>query len=201
MADYFRLAEYADLHTRFFKYFFKVAELVFKWVDVDDGFQIAEGDWETNSRFNGTKDMRRITDAIHSYGLKAKLWWAPLAADPDTKILREKPEMLLQDFQGAPEYITWWDSWYLSPVNPVTREYTVDLVKRFIDEWGFDGLKLDGQHLNRCHIVLLAIMGLEPMYCRTHPCSRHTIAFLIHSAKCELSSLRRTSQGRRYGCP
>ena len=128
----------------------KVAELGFKWVDVDDGFQIAEGDWETNSRFNGSKDMRRITDAIHKHGLKAKLWWAPLAADPDTKILREKPEMLLQDFQGAPEYITWWDSWYLSPVNPVTREYTVDLVKRFIDEWGFDGLKLDGQHLNCC---------------------------------------------------
>ena len=128
----------------------KVAELGFKWVDVDDGFQIAEGDWETNSRFNGTKDMRRITDAIHKHGLKAKLWWAPLAADPDTKILRDKPEMLLQDFQGAPEYITWWDSWYLSPVNPVTREYTVDLVKRFIDEWGFDGLKLDGQHLNCC---------------------------------------------------
>ena len=128
----------------------KVKELGFKWVDVDDGFQIAEGDWETNSRFNGSKDMKRITDAIHKHGLKAKLWWAPLAADPDTKILREKPQMLLQDFQGAPEYITWWDSWYLSPVNPITREYTIDLVKRFIDEWGFDGLKLDGQHLNCC---------------------------------------------------
>ena len=128
----------------------KVKELGFKWVDVDDGFQIAEGDWETNSRFNGTKDMRRITDAIHAHGLKAKLWWAPLAADPDTKVLREKPEMLLQDFHGAPEYITWWDSWYLSPVNDATRKYTVDLVTRFIDEWGFDGLKLDGQHLNCC---------------------------------------------------
>ena len=128
----------------------KVKELGFKWVDVDDGFQIAEGDWETNSRFNGTKDMRRITDAIHSYGLKAKLWWAPLAADPDTRAVHNHPEMVLMDYQGAPEYITWWDSWYLSPVNDATRKYTVDLVDRFIDEWGFDGLKLDGQHLNCC---------------------------------------------------
>lgn len=128
----------------------KVKELGFKWVDVDDGFQIAEGDWETNNRFNGAKDMRRITDAIHSHGLKAKLWWAPLAADPGTKVLRENPDMLLQDHQGAPEYITWWDSWYLSPVNEETQEYTLDLVDRFIDEWGFDGLKLDGQHLNCC---------------------------------------------------
>ena len=128
----------------------KVKELGFKWVDVDDGFQIAEGDWETNERFNGAKDMRRITDAIHAHGLKAKLWWAPLAADPGTKVLRENPRMLLQDHQGAPEYITWWDSWYLSPVNDATRKYTVDLVERFIGDWGFDGLKLDGQHLNCC---------------------------------------------------
>ena len=41
----------------------KVAELGFKWVDVDDGFQIAEGDWETNDRFpGGDRDMRRMTD-------------------------------------------------------------------------------------------------------------------------------------------
>jgi alpha-galactosidase len=128
----------------------KVKELGFRWVDVDDGYQIAEGDWETNSRFDGTKDMREITDAIHSYGLKAKLWWAPLAADPDSKILKERPQMLLRDHHGAPEFITWWDSWYLSPVNPVTMEYTQGLVDRFIGEWGFDGLKLDGQHLNCC---------------------------------------------------
>ncbi len=128
----------------------KVKELGFKWVDVDDGYQIAEGDWETNERFNGDKDMRKLTDAIHSYGLKAKLWWAPLAADPGTKALREKPEMQLMDYYGAPEFITWWNSWYLSPVNEVTRTYTLDLVDRFIDKWGFDGLKLDGQHLNCC---------------------------------------------------
>lgn len=128
----------------------KVKELGFKWVDVDDGYQIAEGDWETNERFNGTKDMRRITDAIHARGMKAKLWWAPLAADPGTRILKEHPEMLLMTEEWAPEYITWWDSWYLSPINESTRKYTVELVDRFIGEWGFDGLKLDGQHLNCC---------------------------------------------------
>lgn len=129
----------------------KAAELGFKWVDVDDGFQIAEGDWETNSRFpGGSRDMRRLTDAIHSHGMKAKLWWAPLAADPGTKILREHPEMQLETEEGAPEFITWWDSYYLSPVNPATEKYTLDLVDRFITEWNFDGLKLDGQHLNCC---------------------------------------------------
>lgn len=129
----------------------KVAELGFKWVDVDDGFQIAEGDWETNSRFpGGDRDMRRLTDAIHRMGMKAKLWWAPMAADPGTRVLREHPEMQLLTEEGAPEYITWWDSYYLSPVNPATRRYTLDLVDRFLNKWNFDGLKLDGQHLNCC---------------------------------------------------
>lgn len=129
----------------------KVASLGFKWVDVDDGFQIAEGDWEPNGRFpGGDRDMRRLTDAIHAHGMKAKLWWAPLAADPGTHALRKHPEMQLMTAEGAPEYITWWDSYYLSPVNPATERYTLDLVDRFIGKWNFDGLKLDGQHLNCC---------------------------------------------------
>ena len=129
----------------------KAAELGFKWVDVDDGYQIAEGDWEPNSRFpGGDRDMRRMTDAIHSLGMKAKLWWAPLAADPGTRILREHPEMQLVTAEGTPEFITWWDSYYLSPVNAATVKYTTDLVDRFIRVWNFDGLKLDGQHLNCC---------------------------------------------------
>lgn len=129
----------------------KVKELGFKWVDVDDGFQICEGDWEPNSRFpGGNKDMRRLADAIHQQGLKAKLWWAPMAADPTSNILKQKPEMMLLTEEGTPQYITWWDSYYLSPVNPVTKEYTAALVKLFIKTWDFDGLKLDGHHLNCC---------------------------------------------------
>ena len=129
----------------------KVKELGFKWVDVDDGFQIAEGDWEPNDRFpGGDKDMRRIADAAHAHGLKAKLWWAPLAADPGTNILKTTPEMQLETVNNTPQYITWWDSYYLSPVNPYTKAYTRDLVKLFLDTWDFDGLKMDGQHLNSC---------------------------------------------------
>ena len=129
----------------------KVAELGFKWVDVDDGYQIAEGDWNTNEYFpGGDADMRHITDEIHKRGMKAKLWWAPLAADPDTKLVKEHPEMLLLTDEWAHEYITWWDSWYLSPVNPAVDAYTTDLLKMFLQRWNFDGLKIDGQHLNCC---------------------------------------------------
>ncbi len=129
----------------------KVKEMGFEWVDIDDGYQVAEGDWETNARFpGGDRDMRRLTDAVHALGMKAKLWWAPLAADPEAGLLKEHPEMLLRTKGGAPQYITWWNSFYLSPVNPVTREHTDKLLERFLITWNFDGLKLDGQHLNLC---------------------------------------------------
>ena len=125
----------------------KVVELGFKWVDVDDGYQICEGDWETNDRI-GTDGMRRMTDAIHAAGLRAKLWWAPLAADPESSLAQNHPELLLVQKDGSHEDISWWDSWYLSPVNKGTMDYTLALVDRFLVEWGFDGFKLDGQHLN-----------------------------------------------------
>ena len=129
----------------------KVAELGFTWVDIDDGYQIAEGDWNTNEYFpGGDADMRHITDEVHKRGMKAKLWWAPLAADPDTKLVKEHPEMLLMTEEWAHEYITWWDSWYLSPINPAVDAYTSDLLKMFMQRWNFDGLKIDGQHLNCC---------------------------------------------------
>ena len=129
----------------------KVAELGFKWVDIDDGFQIAEGDWEPNSRFpGGDRDMRRMTDAVRSYGMRSKLWWAPLAADPGTRVLEEHRGIRLETRFGGPQWISWWNSYYLSPVNPITWQYTDDLLERFIVTWGFDGLKLDGQHMNLC---------------------------------------------------
>ena len=93
--------------------------------------------------------------------MKAKLWWAPLAADPDTKLVKEHPEMLLLTDEWAHEYITWWDSWYLSPVNPATDAYTRDLLNMFLRRWNFDGLKIDGQHLNCCLPDFNENTGLE----------------------------------------
>ncbi len=128
----------------------KVKELGYKWVVLDDGWQTAEGDWFLNPKKfpRGDKDMKAFVDKIHKAGLKAKLWWAPLAVDPGTKLIKEHPEMLLLKKNGKPEDITWWDSYYLCPAYNETLEYTRKLVKKFLGDWGFDGLKIDGQHLN-----------------------------------------------------
>lgn len=128
----------------------KVKELGIKWAVLDDGFQIAEGDWDIPAkRFpNGNNDIKNLVDNIHSYGLKAKLWWAPLAADPHSKLLKDNPDMKIQLKDGSPQFITWWNSYYLSPTKEKTIKHTKETIKLFMDEWGFDGLKMDGQHMN-----------------------------------------------------
>jgi len=128
----------------------KVKELGIKWAVIDDGYQIAEGDWRVDTkRFpGGDKDMKNLVDAIHANGLKAKLWWAPLAADPGSEILKEDTKVELINKSGSPQYITWWDSYYMSPAYQGTIDYTKATVKMMLQDWGFDGLKMDGQHMN-----------------------------------------------------
>lgn len=128
----------------------KVKELGIKWATVDDGFQIAEGDWDLDpKRFpGGDQEMIDLVKEMKKDGLKVQLWWAPLAADPGTKILEEHPEVLMLSKDGEPYDISWWNSYYMSPVAEATMNETRKLVHRFISEYDFDGLKLDGQHLN-----------------------------------------------------
>lgn len=128
----------------------KVKELGIKWVVLDDGFQKAEGDWNTNrNKFpQGDQEMKEFVKTVHNNGLKAKLWWAPLAADPGSDLLAQNPTMRLYLNDWAPQYITWWDAYYLSPSHPKTIEHTKNVVNLFMKDWGFDGLKMDGQHMN-----------------------------------------------------
>ena len=129
----------------------KVRELGIKWAGLDDGYQIAEGDWHLDPvKFpNGDKDMRRLVDQIHAHGLKAMIWWAPLAADPGSRILKEDPDVLLYNEDWSPRYITWWDSWLMSPAYDGTVRHTKEVLDMFLKTWDFDGIKIDGQHVNQ----------------------------------------------------
>lgn len=128
----------------------KVKELGIKWAVLDDGFQYAEGDWNANKeRFKrGDVEIKELVQAIHDKGLKAKIWWTPLAADPYSKLLTENPDMQLEKKDGAPQYITWWDAHYLSPTKRKVMEHTKETIRLFMEEWRFDGMKMDGQHMN-----------------------------------------------------
>jgi alpha-galactosidase len=68
-----------------------VKELGFGWAVLDDGWQVALGDWRPRpDKFPaGDADMKALVDRIHAAGLKAQLWWAPLGADAGSRTARE----------------------------------------------------------------------------------------------------------------
>lgn len=134
----------------------KVRELGLKWAVVDDGWQTAEGDWKLDPKKfpRGDADMIALVRQIKRAGLRPKLWVAPLAVDPGTDLLHDHPELLLLDENGAVQDVTWWNSFYLCPAAPGTIENAKTLVRRILGTWGYEGLKIDGQHLNGvapCH--------------------------------------------------
>ncbi|MFB0516193.1 MAG: glycoside hydrolase family 36 protein, partial [Candidatus Neomarinimicrobiota bacterium] len=137
-----------------------VKQLGYKWAVLDDGWQTAEGDWYlVDTKFpNGDADMIKLVDRIHAEGLRAKLWWAPLAVDPGTNLIEKHPDYLLLNEDGSTQDISWWDSYYLCPAFPEVLDYTKELVIKMIKTWGYDGLKIDGQHLN----------GVPPCYNPAH---------------------------------
>jgi alpha-galactosidase len=128
----------------------KVHELGLRWAVIDDGWQSNVGDWKANPQKypRGDIDMQRLVRNIRSQELRPRLWFAPLAAAPGSDLLHDHPDMLLLDKDGAVQNISWWNSFYLCPAYEKTVAYTLDLVRKFIGEWGYAGLKIDGQHLN-----------------------------------------------------
>jgi len=134
----------------------KAKELGLEWAVLDDGWQTNEGDWKIDRKkfARGEEDMKKLVDDIHGAGLKARLWLAPLAADPGTDLLHQHTDQLLLDENGAPQFVTWWNALTLCPAYEPVIEQTRALVRKIIGEWGYEGLKLDGQHLNGvapCH--------------------------------------------------
>jgi len=102
--------------------------------------------------------MAAFAQAAKTAGLKPKLWITPLAVDPGTDLLHDHVDMLLLDKDGAVQNVTWWNSFYLCPAYAPTLDYTKALVRKIMTVWGFQGLKIDGQHLN----------GVAPCYNPAH---------------------------------
>ena len=142
----------------------KARELGLSWAVIDDGWQTSEGDWYLDPKKfpRGDADMIALVKAIKDAGMKPKLWVAPLAVDPGTDLHRDHADLLLLDKNGKPQDITWWDSYYLCPAYPDTVARGRALVRKMMHEWGYVGLKIDGQHLN----------GVAPCYNPAHKHAR-----------------------------
>lgn len=127
-----------------------VKKMGFAWVTLDDGWQNNYGDWAVDPKKfpHGDADMKAFVDRIHEEGFKAQLWWSPLSAVPESQLLKDHPDFALLNRDGSKRKISWWNSFYLCPADRGVVEYHKALVRKILGDWGFDGLKLDGQHMN-----------------------------------------------------
>jgi alpha-galactosidase len=127
-----------------------VKSMGFTWVTLDDGWQNNYGDWQLDPKKfpRGDADIKAMVDRIHQEGFKAQLWWSPLSAVPESKLLTNEPDLALENQDGSRRKISWWNSYYLCPANPRVVAHHKELVRKILVDWGFDGLKLDGQHMN-----------------------------------------------------
>ena len=130
----------------------KVKALGIHWVGLDDGYQQANGDWHTNPAHfpGGDEQIKAFVDSLHKMGLKAVIWWAPLAMDINSNIYKTNPKIALVQQNGAPQFITYWNAYYMSPTDLTVLNEIRETVKLFLGDWGFDAIKLDGQHMNAC---------------------------------------------------
>jgi Melibiase len=117
----------------------------FRYIQVDDGYQRAAGDWSTNDRF--AHGHRWLTDRIRAAGFLAGLWLAPFAVGEASGIPATHPEWLLTT--GGTPLVMWthaaWGGriYALDGSHPEVQAWLRRLGRRVVGEWGYDYLKID----------------------------------------------------------
>lgn len=136
-------------------------------ITLDDCWYTAAGDWELNPvKFpNGTKDMKRLTDAVHDRGMTIVLWWRPMDGGRDqafsvisghtqqaSKLLQEHPEYFVKNEDGSFAKLSGPGSsdsfngstgYALCPYSEGAIKAQTDFIRRAMTEWGIDGFKSD----------------------------------------------------------
>jgi alpha-galactosidase len=134
----------------FYGTFPMVRKLGIDWIVLDYGWDTGVGDYHLDpGKFpNGDADMKKLVADIHAVGAKAKLWWMPLSVHPCTDMFQNHTEYLLRNTDGSPVFIEFWKSFFLCPASDDVRRLTREFVIKAIRDWGWDGLKIDGNNLN-----------------------------------------------------
>ena len=71
---------------------------------------------------------------------------------------------------GSRRKVSWWNSYYLCPADRRVVEYHKALVRKILVDWGFDGLKLDGQDMNAFLPATTRLTTTSGPRIRSKPC-------------------------------
>jgi alpha-galactosidase len=132
-----------------------LGDLDLHWLTLDDHWFDYYGDWNPRPEsFPGGGDqMRLMVEKIHQAKGLAQIWWYPLCVEDGhgnwdghpygfSKLLRQHPDWLVLNSDGSVARNNRQLA-MLCPALPEVQEYILKMVRLFIEEWGFDGHKLD----------------------------------------------------------
>jgi alpha-galactosidase len=139
-------------------------ELGIHWLTLDDRWFDCYGDWNPRPETfpGGEAQMRLMVARIHQAGSLAQIWWYPLCVEDGSggwdshayqvsSLLKEHPDWLLLNPDGSPAR----NNRGLAILCPGVEEvqaYTQAMVRRFVQDWDFDGHKLDNIYtVPPCH--------------------------------------------------
>ena len=129
-----------------------------RYVQIDDGYQAAMGDWLTPSdRFDG--GLQPVVEAIHASGAEPALWVAPFIAEPGSRLFQDHPEWFIRDEHGQPlaaETVTYggWrcTPWYvLDGSHPEVQAHLSGLFSTLRHRFGIRYFKLDANFWGAIH--------------------------------------------------
>ena len=139
-------------------------DLDLHWLTLDDRWFDCYGDWNPRPESfpGGAAQMRSMVEQIHQAGALAQIWWYPLCVEDGrgkwdshqyvvSEILRQHPDWLVLNPDGSVARNNRKLA-MLCPALPEVQEYTLRIVRLFIQDWGFDGHKLDNIYcMPPCH--------------------------------------------------
>ena len=129
-----------------------------KYVQIDDGYQPAMGDWlETGAAFGG--DVQGVLKEIRKKNLEPAIWVAPFIAEEKSHLFQLHPDWFVTDDQGKPlrsDKVTFggWrrGPWYvLDGTNFQVQNHLFKLFRTMRREWGCTYFKLDANFWGAIH--------------------------------------------------
>jgi alpha-galactosidase len=129
-----------------------------RYVQIDDGYQPAMGDWlETGAAFGG--NVQGVLKEIRARGFEPAIWVAPFVAEEKSTLFQSRPDWFVKDADGAPlrsDRVTFggWrrGPWYvLDGTHPEVWQYFKTVFRKLERAWGCTYFKLDANFWGAIH--------------------------------------------------
>jgi alpha-galactosidase len=129
-----------------------------KYVQIDDGYQTAMGDWlDTGGAFGG--NVASVIGDIRRAGFEPAIWVAPFIAEESSRVFRQHADWFIRDASGAPlrsDRVTFggWrrGPWYaLDGTHPEAQAHLERVFGTIRHEWGCTYFKLDANFWGAMH--------------------------------------------------